>query len=43
MKRAGWFNPFIQTLLGGGGLYVLVAMMWLVPDRRIETAYSDKA
>ena len=25
-----------------GGLYVLVAMMWLVPDRRIETAYSDK-
>ena len=26
-----------------GGLYVLVAMMWLVPDRRIETAYSDKA
>ena len=26
-----------------GGLYVLVAMMWLVPDRRIETAYADKA
>jgi uncharacterized membrane protein len=26
-----------------GGLYVLVAMMWLIPDRRIETAYSDKA
>jgi uncharacterized membrane protein len=26
-----------------GGLYVLVAMMWLVPDRRIEAAYSDKA
>ena len=26
-----------------GGLYVLVAMVWLVPDRRIETAYSDQA
>jgi len=26
-----------------GGLYVLVALIWLVPDRRIETAYSDKA
>ena len=26
-----------------GGLYVLVAVMWLVPDRRIETAYSEKA
>ena len=25
-----------------GGLYVLVALMWLVPDRRIERVLSDK-
>ena len=25
-----------------GALYVIVALMWLVPDRRIETALAEK-
>jgi hypothetical protein len=30
---------FVNSWLAGG-LYVLVAMMWLVPDRRIEKMVS---
>jgi uncharacterized membrane protein len=26
-----------------GGLYVLVALMWLIPDRRIERVLDDRA
>jgi uncharacterized membrane protein len=28
---AAFFNPWIA-----GGIYVFVALMWLIPDRRIE-------
>jgi len=31
---------FVQQWIAGG-LYVLVALMWLVPDRRIERALSE--
>ena len=34
---AAFFEQWIA-----GGLYVLVALMWLVPDRRIERVLSDK-
>ena len=32
---------FVQQWIAGG-LYVLVALMWLVPDRRIERALSEQ-
>lgn len=31
-----WINPWIA-----GGLYTLVAFIWLVPDKRIETILKD--
>jgi uncharacterized membrane protein len=31
-----WMSPAIA-----GSLYALVALMWLVPDRRMERALSD--
>jgi uncharacterized membrane protein len=31
---------FVSTWLAGG-LYVLVAVIWLVPDRRIENVLAD--
>jgi uncharacterized membrane protein len=34
---AAFVSPWIAD-----GLYVLVALMWLIPDRRIEKAISDK-
>ena len=33
---AAFFQPWIA-----GGIYVLVALMWLVPDRRIEHALDE--
>ncbi|MCI0330019.1 MAG: TMEM175 family protein [candidate division Zixibacteria bacterium] len=33
---AAFFQPWIA-----GGIYVLVALMWLVPDRRIERALGE--
>jgi uncharacterized membrane protein len=32
---------FVQQLLADS-LYVLVALMWLIPDRRIEALFNDK-
>ena len=32
-----WVNPWITA-----GMYTLVAMIWLVPDRRIEQLFSDR-
>ncbi len=34
---ASFYNPAVAC-----GLYVLVAVIWLVPDRRIEMALSDR-
>jgi hypothetical protein len=38
---AGIGLAFVDARLGGG-LYVLVALMWLVPDRRIERALGRR-
>jgi len=34
---ASFFNPWIA-----GALYILVAFMWLIPDKRIETNFKHK-
>lgn len=33
----GWVNPFLS-----GALYVLVALIWLVPDKRIERTIKNE-
>ena len=33
---SSWISQWIS-----GGLYVLVALLWLIPDTRIERAISD--
>ncbi|MDS4070761.1 MAG: TMEM175 family protein, partial [Candidatus Competibacter sp.] len=33
-------SAFVQPWIAGG-IYVLVAMMWLIPDRRIEKVFSE--
>ncbi|MDS4022755.1 MAG: TMEM175 family protein [Candidatus Competibacter sp.] len=33
-------SAFVQPWIAGG-IYVLVAMMWLIPDRRIERVFSE--
>lgn len=38
---AGIFLAFVQPLIADA-LYVTVALMWLVPDRRIETTMAHK-
>ena len=47
----GWISPFIYiTAIAscwlnqwiGGGLYILVALIWLIPDTRIERAIYEK-
>jgi uncharacterized membrane protein len=35
---ASFWNPWVA-----GGIYVAVALMWLIPDRRIERTLVDKA
>ncbi len=32
-----WFNPWIA-----GAIYILVAFMWLVPDKRIEVIFKNE-
>lgn len=32
-----WFNPWIS-----GAFYILVALIWLIPDKRIETVIGDE-
>ncbi len=32
-----WINPWIA-----GGIYVLVALMWIVPDKRIEIIFKNE-
>lgn len=32
-----FFNPWIA-----GAIYILVALMWLIPDRRIEIIFNEK-
>jgi hypothetical protein len=32
-----WFNPWIS-----GAIYVLVALIWLVPDKRIEIIFKNE-
>lgn len=32
-----WFNPWIS-----GAIYVLVALIWLVPDKRIEIIFNNE-
>jgi hypothetical protein len=34
---ASFFQPWIA-----GGIYVFVALMWLVPDRRIERGFDAR-
>ncbi len=34
---SSFYNPWI-----GGTLYVLVALMWLIPDKRIEIVFREK-
>ena len=31
-----WFNPWVS-----GAIYVLVALIWLVPDKRIEIIFRN--
>lgn len=33
---ASWFSP-----LAAGGIYALVAFIWLIPDKRIERIYNE--
>ena len=35
---ASFWNPWVA-----GGIYVAVALMWLIPDRRIERTLTEKA
>jgi len=35
---ASFWNPWVA-----GGIYVAVALMWLIPDRRIERTLTKKA
>ena len=35
---ASFWNPWVA-----GGIYVAVALMWLIPDRRIERTLVEKA
>jgi uncharacterized membrane protein len=32
----GWISPWIS-----GGIYILVALIWVVPDKRIEIIFKD--
>lgn len=32
-----WYNPWIS-----GAFYILVALIWLIPDKRIETVIGDE-
>ena len=34
---ASFYNPWIA-----GGLYILVALIWLIPDKRIEIIFKEK-